>query len=218
MTTPILSKHLGTSQQSASRLLITLEKEGLLERRIVGRTTYVKITQSGIARMRDLYISLKAIFERPVSVILEGRVFTGLGEGAYYMSIPGYVKQMEEKLGFTPFPGTLNVSLLSRDSIENKLLIQKLAPIEIHGFRDERRSYGSVRAIEAVVNDSVKGALIFVERSQYDNSVIEIISDVNLREKLGIKDGSLVKVSIELPPQSFYDNLRPKTVIPSQYS
>jgi len=216
MTTPILSKYLGTSQQSASRLLITLEKEGLVERRIVGRTTYVKITPVGIARMRDLYISLKTIFERPVNVILEGRVFAGLGEGAYYMSLPGYVRQMEEKLGFTPFPGTLNVSLLSRDSIENKLMLQKLAPIEIHGFRDERRTFGNVRAIHAIINDNVRGALIFVERSQYDNSVIEVISDVNLRETLGLKDWSMVKVSVELPPQTFYENFRARPVIPSQ--
>ncbi|MEM4417606.1 MAG: DUF120 domain-containing protein, partial [Nitrososphaerota archaeon] len=122
MTTPILSKYLGTSQQSASRLLITLEKEGLVERRIVGRTTYVKMTPLGVARLRDLYLSLKTIFDRPVNVILEGRVFAGFGEGAYYMSLSGYVSQMKEKLGFVPFPGTLNVSLLSRDSIENKLL------------------------------------------------------------------------------------------------
>ncbi|MEM4374449.1 MAG: DUF120 domain-containing protein, partial [Nitrososphaerota archaeon] len=204
------------SQQSASRLLITHEKEGLVERRIVGRTTYVKMTPLGVARLRDLYLSLKTIFDRPVNVILEGRVFAGFGEGAYYMSLSGYVSQMKEKLGFVPFPGTLNVSLLSRDSIENKLLLQKLAPIEIHGFKDERRTYGNVRAVHAVVNDTEKGALIFVERTQYDNSVVEVISPVNLRETLGLKDGHVVKISVELPPHTFYESFKVRPLIPSQ--
>ncbi|GBC68703.1 hypothetical protein HRbin01_00387 [archaeon HR01] len=213
MTTPILSKYLGTSQQSASRLLITLEREGLLERRIVGRTTYVKITPIGVARLRDLYISLKTIFERPVNIVLEGRVFTGLGEGAYYMSQPGYVKQMEEKLGYTPYPGTLNLSLLSRDSIENRLLLQKLAFIEIQGFKDGLRTFGNVKIIPATINENIKGGIIFAERSHYDNSVIELISHVRLRDELNLKDGSLVKVSVEIPSNNFFENFRVKPVI-----
>jgi riboflavin kinase len=93
---------------------------------------------------------LKLIFERPVKISMEGRVFTGYGEGSYYMSLPGYVRQMEEKLGFIPYPGTLNVSLLSKDSIENKLLLQKYADIEIGGFKDEHRTYGSVKAVHVL--------------------------------------------------------------------
>ncbi|MEM4206883.1 MAG: helix-turn-helix domain-containing protein, partial [Nitrososphaerota archaeon] len=39
-TTPTLAQMLGTSQQSASRILIKMENEGLIERRIVGRLSY----------------------------------------------------------------------------------------------------------------------------------------------------------------------------------
>ncbi|MEM3052168.1 MAG: hypothetical protein QXI25_01500, partial [Candidatus Caldarchaeum sp.] len=66
ITTPIISKQFGTSQQSASRLLIILEREGLIERRVVGRTSYVKMTQKGVSRLLDLYLALKMIFEKPV--------------------------------------------------------------------------------------------------------------------------------------------------------
>ncbi|MDJ0273160.1 MAG: DUF120 domain-containing protein [Candidatus Caldarchaeum sp.] len=208
ITTPILSRQFSTSQQSASRLLILLEKEGLIERRVVGRTSYVKLTQKGVARLLDLYLTLKMIFERPVKVVLEGRVFTGYGEGVYYMSLPNYVKQMQEKLGFIPYPGTLNITLLSKDSIENKMLLQKYADIKIHGFRDEKRTYGDVKAVRVTVNDTEPAFMIFPERTLYDNSVAELIAQHNLREKLGLVDGSLVKISATLQPKIFYEGLK----------
>jgi len=208
VTTPLLSKQFGTSQQSASRLLIILEKEGLIERRVVGRTSFVKLTEKGVSRLLDLYLALKLIFERPVKIVMEGRVFSGYGEGAYYMSLPGYLEQMKEKLGFIPYPGTLNVSLLSKDSIENKIFLQKRADISIHGFKDERRTYGSVKAIRVTVNDYEPAYMIFPERTLYDSSVAEIIAEHNLREKLGLKDGSLVTISATLQPTTFYEGFR----------
>ena len=207
MTTPMLSKYLGTSQQSASRLLIQLEKEGFIERRIIGRTSYVKITDKGISQLRDLYLSLKAIFDRPVTITLEGRVFTGLGEGAYYISLEGYAKQIEEKLGFRAYPGTLNISLLSRDSIENRQLLRKIAPVEIHGFRNEKRTYGGAKAIKAILNDVQEVAILFVERTQYDNSVVEVIAEPYLRGQLGLKDGDKVKLTVTVPPADFFEAL-----------
>ncbi|MCS6784743.1 MAG: DUF120 domain-containing protein [Candidatus Caldarchaeum sp.] len=210
ITTPVLSKHFSTSQQSASRLLIILEKEGLIDRRVVGRTSYVKLTQKGVARLLDLYLTLKMIFERPVKVVLEGRVFSGYGEGSYYMSVPGYVKQVEEKLGFLPYPGTLNVTLLSKDSIENRMFLQKYADIELSGFKDDRRTYGNVKAIRVLLNDTEPAVMIFPERSLYDSSVAELISQYNLRDKLGLTDGSLVRISAVLQPKIFYEGFKSK--------
>ncbi len=213
ITTSILSKQLGIAQQSASRLLIILDREGLIERRVVGRATFVKITQKGVSRLLDFYLSLKMIFERPVKIVLEGRVFTGYGEGAYYMSLPGYVLQMKEKLGFIPYPGTLNVSLLSKDSIENRLLIQKYADIEISGFKDELRTYGAVKAIKVVVNETEPAVMIFPERTLYNNSVVELIAAEKLRDKLGLKDGSLIRISTTLSPTIFYEGFKPSVAL-----
>ncbi|MEM1943438.1 MAG: DUF120 domain-containing protein [Candidatus Caldarchaeum sp.] len=211
ITTPIISKQFGTSQQSASRLLIILEREGLIERRVVGRTSYVKMTQKGVSRLLDLYLALKMIFEKPVKIVLEGRVFSGYGEGSYYMSLPGYVQQMIEKLGFIPYPGTLNVLLLSKDSIENKLFLQKNADIEFSGFKDERRTYGSVKAIKVLINESEPAVMVFPERTLYDSSVAELVAPENLRSKLGLSDGSLVRISATLSPKMFYEGFKPST-------
>jgi len=40
-------------------------------------------------------------------VIVEGTLFTGLGEGSYYISRDGYVRKIKEYLDFDPFPGTI---------------------------------------------------------------------------------------------------------------
>ena len=51
----------------------------------------------------------------PPSVTLEGTVFTGLGEGAYYIAKERLSqKQIVEKLGFEPYPGTLKLEIVNR--------------------------------------------------------------------------------------------------------
>ncbi len=201
-TTPILAQQLGTSQQSASRILIKMEKEGLIERRIFGRISYVKLTDKGINELKNLYIELKSIIERPMEVTLEGRVFSGMGEGAYYLSLEWYRRQIKEKFGFDPYPGTLNVNLLSKDAIENRELVKKHADIEVNGYHNSLRSYGRVRGIPATFNDKDICAILFIERTHYGGNVIEIISPIYLRGKYGLKDGDKVKVTVSLPPAS----------------
>ena len=42
---------------------------------------------------------------------LEGEVTSGLGKGKYYMSKQVYQEEFDDKLGFRPFPGTLNLKV-----------------------------------------------------------------------------------------------------------
>ena len=199
VTTPMIARHLGTSQQSASRLLIKMEHEGLIERRMMGRMSYIRITKKGMEELMNLHASLKTILERPVRVVLEGRVFTGLGEGAYYMSLPNYKNQIREKLGFDPYPGTLNINLLSKDSVENRRQVQRFADITIEGFKNDRRTYGGLRCILGTFNNNDICAVLFIERTHYDENTIEVISPVYLRGKYGLRDGDKVQVSVALP-------------------
>jgi riboflavin kinase, archaea type len=39
------------------------------------------------------------------------KIASGLEQGQYFISRVGYSRQFVEKLGFVPFPGTLNVLL-----------------------------------------------------------------------------------------------------------
>jgi len=198
ISTEYLAGKLGTSQQTASRYLIELDKNGLIKRTITPEGCLLKITDAGVKELKNLYSNLRFLMEAayPPSITLEGVVFTGLGEGAYYISKERYRKQFIEKLGFEPYPGTLNLKLTTDYDVKTRSELEAYPAIEIEGFRNEDRTFGSVKCYPVTIENSVKGALILALRSHYDASVIEVIAPVFLRKHLKLKDGHKVKVEV----------------------
>jgi riboflavin kinase len=202
VSTEYLAEKMRMSQQTASRHLIEMEREGWIKRTITPEGCLIKITESGIAELKKIYSSLKTVIEAsyPPSVTLEGILFSGLGEGAYYVTRDGYRKQFIEKLGFDPYPGTLNLKLTSDYDMKTRSELETYPAIEVQGFKNETRTYGPVRCFPAVINNRVKGAVLSAMRSHYDSSVLEIISSDYIRSKLKLKDGNKVKVEIFVLP------------------
>jgi riboflavin kinase len=132
----------------------------------------------------------------PPSITLEGTVFTGLGEGAYYITKEQYRKQFIERLGFDPYPGTLNLKLTTDYDIKTRNELEAYPAVEIGGFTNEDRTFGPVKCYPVIVENKVKGALITALRSHYDASVLEVISAVSLRKHFSLKDGHKVKVEV----------------------
>jgi riboflavin kinase len=198
ISTEYLSKKLGISQQTASRYLIELEHKGWIQRNISPEGSLIRIEEIGTKKLQKLYSNLKILMEKayPPSVTMEGSIFTGLGEGAYYVSKESYRKQIVEKLGFEPYPGTLNVKLTSDYDIKTRQELEAYPAIEVMGFQNEDRSFGLVKCYPAIIGGKIKGALVTALRSHYDASVLEIIAPVCLRKQLGLKDGNKVKVEI----------------------
>jgi riboflavin kinase len=198
ISTEYLAEKIGTSQQTASRYLIDLERKGLIKRTITPEGCLIKITENGIKELKKLYSNLRFLMEAayPPSITLEGVLFTGLGEGAYYTSIDQYRKQFIEKLGFDPYPGTLNLKLTTDYDIKARAELEAYPAIEIEGFKDENRTYGPVKCYPVIIENKVKGALVSALRSHYDSSVIEVIAPVFLRKHLSLKDGHKVKVEV----------------------
>jgi len=202
VSTEYLAEKIGASQQTASRHLINLEKIGWIKRTITPEGCLTKITESGMAELKKLYSDLRLIFEAayPPSVTLEGILFSGLGEGAYYVTKEGYRKQFFEKLGFDPYPGTLNLKLTTEYDVKTMSELEAYPAIEIQGFKDESRTFGSVKCYPAIINNKEKGAVVYALRSHYNTSVLEIIAPVFLRGRLKLKDGNKVKVEILILP------------------
>src|SRR5919197_1426942 len=112
LTTTDLGKVINRSQQAASRHLLDLENAGYIERLRKGHRFGVKITNKGYSEIELLFYTLKSAIESaPFRFDFKGIVISGMGEGAYYMSLDGYKKQFREKLGYEPYPGTLNIKL-----------------------------------------------------------------------------------------------------------
>jgi len=198
ITTSILGKSIHKSQQAASKHLVELENSGFIERIMNGRKVSVKITQKGYSEMEKLSSILHSSFQSSPSYIeLKGILVSGMGEGKYYMSLKGYTKQFKTKIGYVPFPGTLNVQLLKKEYITSITQFENFDGIMINGYSDEKRTYGWVKCFDARLNNSVKCHLIILERTHHDNSTIELISKRNIRKYKKLKDGS--KLSIRIP-------------------
>lgn len=202
VSTDYLADKIGASQQTASRHLINLEKMGWIKRTITPEGSLTKITNQGVAELKKLYSDLRLIFESdyPPSITLEGALFSGLGEGAYYVTKEGYRKQFIEKLGFDPYPGTLNIKLTTDYDIKSLSELETYPAIMLEGFKDESRTFGPVKCYPAIINNKVKGAVIYAMRSHYGSSVLEIVSSTFLRRQLNLKDGNKVKVEILILP------------------
>jgi len=198
ISTEYLAGKLGTSQQTASRYLIELDNKGLIRRTITPEGCLIKITDAGLKELKTLYSNMRILMEAayPPSITLEGVLFTGLGEGAYYISRERYMKQFIEKLGFQPYPGTLNLKLTTDYDVKTRSELETYPAIEIEGFKNENRTFGSVKCYPATIENKAKGALVLALRSHYDSSVIEVIAPVFLRKHLKLKDGHKVKVEV----------------------
>jgi len=198
ISTEYLAGKLGISQQTSSRYLIELDNKGWVERTITPEGSLIRITEDGVKELQKLYLNLRFLMEAayPPSITLEGTVFTGLGEGAYYVSKEHYRKQFIEKLGFDPYPGTLNLKLTTDYDIKTRAELEAYPAIEIEGFTDEDRTFGHVKCYPLIIENKTRGALISALRSHYDSSVLEIIAPNYLRKQLNLKDGHKVKVEI----------------------
>jgi len=199
LSTEELAEKLGQSQQSASKHLQQLESLGYVERRRSGPKFTVKLTEAGQDIVRTYYSSLKVALERKPreDMAFVGKVFQGLGEGAYYIGLEGYRTQFAKALGFDPYPGTLNVKLESAIQIEQKRELRGFDGLRIEGFQRDGRTYGGARCYRAKVGKkSLPGAVLVIDRTHYDDSVLEIISPHYLRGELGLKNDDLIDLSV----------------------
>jgi riboflavin kinase len=204
MTTSDLGKDIKRSQQAASRHLLDLENAGYIERLRKGQTFRIKITNRGYSEIQSLYSTLKSAIESiPFSIDFEGTVVSGMGEGAYYMSLEGYRKQFKDKLGFEPYPGTLNVKLIDQIFMNARREIGRYPSVFINGFSDNLRTYGWVKCYKANINKGAvnNAAALVLERTHYDDSMLEIIAPICLKEAIGIQNGDRISIKVQIDAQ-----------------
>jgi riboflavin kinase len=195
-----LGETLDASSQTASRRLRRLEEAGLVEREVVNDGQWVSVTDAGEARLRGEYADYRRLFDEGAELSLTGTVTGGMGEGRHYISLPGYKRQFEERLGYEPYPGTLNIELDER-SIRARGELAAIEPVPIDAWEDEGRTYGSASCYVASVEGNSRTFepvhVIVPDRTHHDEDQIELIAPEMLRDELGLADGDEVTVRIE---------------------
>jgi riboflavin kinase len=125
-------------------------------------------------------------------VEFRGKVSSGKGEGRRFLGFPWVRQQIKDKLGFTPYTGTFNLTLSAESSKRKKLLeeagVLKICPPE--GYCTGLLFKASIRNFECgVVIPEVEG---------YPHDVLEVVASVNLKQKFKLNDGDEITVRVNL--------------------
>ena len=117
---------------------------------------------------------------------INGTVMPGVGEGSHYVN--RCLDYFETILGFTCFPGTLNLKLKQ--------------PIDFNGHEKiqivpKESDLSPVDCYLISIADQFDGAIVIPHKTRYGPDVIEIIASVNLRNTLNLKDGDTLPIDLE---------------------
>lgn len=122
---------------------------------------------------------------------IKGIVVSGTRKGSYFVSQKVYSDQFQQKLGFKPFPGTLNIEIGG----ETLKQIDQI-PEEKKGIIQGKEGFGDVNFIKAALNE-IDGALLFPVKTEHPRDILEFIAAVNLRKSLKLNDGDLVTLKVK---------------------
>jgi len=107
------------------------------------------------------------------------------------MKLPWVKKQIKEKLGIVPYPGTLDVRI-TEESVKLKRALAEGSGIKIlpvSGFYPGKCYKVSFRT-------ELNCAIVVPEVAGYPEDLIEIIGSENLRKKFRLLDGDPARVKV----------------------
>lgn len=131
---------------------------------------------------------------------MKGTVFTGEGEASEFLEISEYRHFIQEKTGFEPFPGTLNLKV-DPDSAE--ALMEDAKENRMEEFERNGDKFGGL-TLYHIELEGLKCCVIDPDITRYDQDVIEVCSSEKLRERLDLEDGD--KVEIRSGSESISEN------------
>ena len=123
---------------------------------------------------------------------ITGKIVSGVGQGAFFTQLVWFQSQCRDKLGFEPFPGTLNLEI-SLDDVKRIESFEQEADIE---FVPPDSEFCSGKAFQVVV-EGVPAAVVIpaAEVRVHGKNIIEVISDRRLKDALNVDDGDSVTLT-----------------------
>jgi len=123
-------------------------------------------------------------------IVFKGSVFSGNGEGRKFIELPWVKRQIQEKLGFTPYLGTLNIRL-TQESVLEKNKLEEAEKFEIK----PQEGYCTGTLIKARIDGLICG-VVSPKVPSYPKDELEVVAPWNLRGRLKLADGSEVSVMV----------------------
>lgn len=128
--------------------------------------------------------------------ILQGRVVAGSQTAAHFTQLDWVQQQCREKLGFAPFPGTLNL-IIDRDCFSILADIRSAGAIPLIPDGND----GCAGKVLPVSIGGIRGAIVMPDPkvNVHARNVVEVIAPVGLRKSLGLADDQLITVYVDRP-------------------
>jgi CTP-dependent riboflavin kinase len=122
---------------------------------------------------------------------IKGKIVSGAGQGVYFTQIDWVLQQCDAKLGFKPFPGTLNLEVAPDDlaviaSLDEKKGIELISPDP--DFCNAKAFPVRLGKIDAAIIRPEEKVRIHAE------SIIEVIAPLNIKAALNVKDGASLNI------------------------
>ena len=124
---------------------------------------------------------------------LNGRVVTGVGEAAFFTQLDWVLEQCAAKLGFRPWPGTLNLEIPEEDVP----VLEALQDQPCAALVPPDPQYCAAQVVPLSIGH-LSGALILPAEDVrvHGKRIIEVLAPVSVKDALGLKDGDLVTLTI----------------------
>jgi Transcriptional regulator of a riboflavin/FAD biosynthetic operon len=116
---------------------------------------------------------------------LEGRIVSGKGEAKEYLSDPAYQSKFEKLLGFSPFPGTLNMEV---SKVRRKLFQNSTHMRRMESFSDNGTEYIGMDIYICQHGETEIGVLD-LDVTDHEFHTVEMVSPVKLRDEFNLQDG-----------------------------
>ena len=126
---------------------------------------------------------------------LRGRLITGSGQGKHFTQREWARAQFLDKLGFDPFPGTINLIVDDPESMKvwNRLM-------DTPGVRIDNPNPGQhdcdARCYPVSIDGQIDAAIVLPEVAGDSPVQIEIIAAVGVRAALDVDDGDSLRLEI----------------------
>jgi CTP-dependent riboflavin kinase len=103
-------------------------------------------------------------------------------------------RALQQRLGFAPFPATLNLRPKTREdavaweSVQREKKGLDLFPLN-SDFCKAQIYLVEISGAAVIGTESVKGAVLLPEVANYPKDKIEVVASMRLKDRLGVRDG-----------------------------
>jgi len=126
------------------------------------------------------------------ATVLEGCLRSGLGEGAGFTSLDWVARQFRDKLGFAPYPGTLNLSLKGGDWESARQAMEQAPGVAI----EPPPGFCAAKCFTLIIDGRIQGAAVLPEVPDYPCDKLEIVAPVAVRDALRVSDGDCITLHL----------------------